>query len=792
MLSRELLEKVFRKTARISLLYLLTAVPLIMVTYTRDQFELPKLTAVRVIILFILFLTTWRILVRKKGTWFNTALDLPLLLLFLGHTVTTIISFSPTTSLYGDYENFAGLLSFLAYIALFYLLFHTIKKEDIARFICLALSCGTLTACYALAQHYGYDLVIWEATSMIRGRAFSCLGNPNFLAAYLAVLMPFFPYFLIRTRSTHLWAFSIFLCAGLASGMGLLLIHRAFPPQAGTPPSTLLNLLAVILPCLILAATFYFAAKLRDRHTEKKPHNDRQIISPWPGILHRAVFGIAFMVCLGALLATSSRGGLLALGTSLLLLLGLLIWKAPRPSARTLVLISLLLLLPSGYISYRYGRPLIKRVQQDIQTFSWKTEKSRLHIWLPALRTIRHHPLLGSGLDTFKISFPIYNDARFSHIDGMFVSSRTAHNEFLQFASTMGLPTLGFYLLFLLTAIRLQFSLLKRSTWQGDAPLRASLLAGWTAYLVQSFVSFGVVSILVIFWALTAFSLALDRDRLKINKFSFRIPELPGLLLLPCLAILTLHCLNLLAADSYFQKAQNFHRYAESREKTAAAGELSWFYAQEHQLMKKSISLAPLEVKYHVYAGLAAEKTYRFDQQDKWWQTAKANYQRSLELSPMNSYYYNNLARLHQQYAGEKPIGHLATAEKNYLQAIQLAPATAFFRCMLADLYFEIGNDKKGLSVLTNALELNAKFTARQYTRLFLKYFQRGRTELAETLIRTGLLHFPDDADANYYLAYALFVRNQRPESVKYLKKALAINPEHTQAREMLENLESK
>jgi len=254
--------------------------------------------------------------------------------------------------------------------------------------------------------------------------------------------------------------------------------------------------------------------------------------------------------------------------------------------------------------------------------------------------------------------------------------------------------------------------------------------------------------------------------------------------------MLALHCLNLLAADGYFHRAQLFHRYAEGRERSAPADEISWYYTQEYGLMSQATSLAPLEVKYRVYAGLAAEKSYRFTKDEKWWALAETGYKQAVSYSPMNSYYYNNLARLYQQHISIDPVSQIALAEKNFLHAIRLAPATAFFQCTLADFYFETGREAEGVSVIDHALTLNQDFTARQCIRLFAKYLQRSQPELAERLIRLGLNYLPEDVDANYYMGYLLLRKGETQAGKELLRKALSLNPQHAPSRRLLEKAE--
>ena len=81
----------------------------------------------------------------------------------------------------------------------------------------LALFTGTLMAIHGLFQSFGVEKVDW--TSHFEGRAFSTLGNPDYLGGYLAGLIPLA--FILTIRSKHqeswLWfrAATLFLLVGL-------------------------------------------------------------------------------------------------------------------------------------------------------------------------------------------------------------------------------------------------------------------------------------------------------------------------------------------------------------------------------------------------------------------------------------------------------------------------------------------------------------------------------------------------------------------------------------------------
>jgi O-antigen ligase len=105
---------------------------------------------------------------------------------------------------------------------------------------------STLVALGALLQASGLDLgVRWTAT--FDGRVFSTFGNPNFLAGYLAAVLPLAVVDLLRAenRRSRLWAaLYVGLLAtafvfsgvrgafiGLGVGMGFVILHAAWSPE---------------------------------------------------------------------------------------------------------------------------------------------------------------------------------------------------------------------------------------------------------------------------------------------------------------------------------------------------------------------------------------------------------------------------------------------------------------------------------------------------------------------------------------------------------------------------------
>lgn len=79
----------------------------------------------------------------------------------------------------------------LCYLILFYLTLYYIEKgsgENYKKVLAAALLGGFVTACYGLMQSAGIDFVSWRST--YSGRAASTLGNPDFLAGHMLLLIP--------------------------------------------------------------------------------------------------------------------------------------------------------------------------------------------------------------------------------------------------------------------------------------------------------------------------------------------------------------------------------------------------------------------------------------------------------------------------------------------------------------------------------------------------------------------------------------------------------------------------
>ncbi len=153
-----------------------------------DPFMLPKLTAVVLGAVALLTLAGIRAVRAARVTipvgapvWIALALLATLIL-------ATVTADNVVLAFVGQHSRYAGLLSYLAYLAIFAVALR-LYLADSARGLMRALLAAMAVVCaYGLLQVAGLDPYSWRA---IRDEpVFSTLGNTNFAAAYVAILAP--------------------------------------------------------------------------------------------------------------------------------------------------------------------------------------------------------------------------------------------------------------------------------------------------------------------------------------------------------------------------------------------------------------------------------------------------------------------------------------------------------------------------------------------------------------------------------------------------------------------------
>jgi hypothetical protein len=154
-----------------------------------ELFEWNKMAFVYLVTIVVTAAWTGQMLLERRLIITRTPFDIPILFFLLSTVISTIFSIDPHVSLFGYYSRFhGGLLSIFCYTLLYFAMVSNRDKVNIRHLLLLALASGTVVALYGIAEKFGIDAHMWVQD--VRARVFSTLGQPNWLAALLAILLP--------------------------------------------------------------------------------------------------------------------------------------------------------------------------------------------------------------------------------------------------------------------------------------------------------------------------------------------------------------------------------------------------------------------------------------------------------------------------------------------------------------------------------------------------------------------------------------------------------------------------
>lgn len=188
--------------SELAVLVIIGLSPIIFNFFYSTNIDLIKLSVFKVFALLLLFAIVWRFseyrLKIKKNVWHAL---LPLLILLVFLVFSLLFSVDVRSSWLGSYDRQEGLISWLFYILWAILLvFHLSdedelnKKNKIKRILIVAAGSGFVVSVYAIFQWFGLDFLSWSEPASLTGRAVSTFGQPNYLACWLLLVLPFSAY----------------------------------------------------------------------------------------------------------------------------------------------------------------------------------------------------------------------------------------------------------------------------------------------------------------------------------------------------------------------------------------------------------------------------------------------------------------------------------------------------------------------------------------------------------------------------------------------------------------------
>ncbi|MBD3379394.1 MAG: hypothetical protein GF408_02915 [Candidatus Omnitrophica bacterium] len=209
---------------------------------------------------------------------------------------------------------------------------------------------------------------------------------------------------------------------------------------------------------------------------------------------------LASITALTALYLTKSRGAWLSFTAGFLVLGGL---KARKVLAVFVLLFALVAVFLPHSVQDRFSGMM------DVKS---GTTWERLMLWKGALKMIKERPFLGFGVNTYSRNFPDYKPPDYPDV-------RYSHNCYLHMASEIGVPGALFFISFVLTVLITAGRRLRRMRDKEARAVTAGLVAGLTAFALNSSVDTHLYSLTlaVYFHILMGFCYSLSRRSEKIE-----------------------------------------------------------------------------------------------------------------------------------------------------------------------------------------------------------------------------------------------------------------------------------
>lgn len=742
------------------LLILVFFLPLIFNPNFQDAFALPKVTFVKVLVLIMVL--AWVVKMIERGTeerkvrLVKSCLNLPVVAFLLVSVLTALHSINPKISLQGMYMyRFAGLSSIIIYVLIYFLAINNVTKEEMEKVILAILLGSGIVALYAMLQHFGIDFFKWNR--FWQERVWSTFGNPNFLSAYLIMVIPLALSMLMKKQG--FWTEN----------------HERQRRRTVLLISLLALLFVVLLFSLSRAAWLGFSGSM-----------------------------VIFVVLVGKKQLVENKKRLVPLLLLLVLITGISVLpkgKVKSPlvgNGREFV---------AQVSNAGQGTPAVAERAQSIVELKEYGIATRIMAWKATLKMIKRSPLLGTGPDTFGLSFRKYMSPEYRKIAGIEANPIYAHNEILQIASTMGLIGLGIYLWLLVTFFGKGIALLRivHSSWQfkglkarvenrgldsNDSSAQQSkylpgnesrilitgLLCACGGLLIQNQFSFSMVTTSVFFWLFMGLVVVLAKGIVESKKYKAGVGEQE----------------ESIKVKVPISGIPGNHRLAVKSKITP----IRW--GVYILISVGTILLLVPSIKYyladgHFKQGLIAEEKGFYDK-------AILKIDKAITLNSEESAYHQRLARVHQEIGArvvnrEEKMRHFAKAIEEYKKYSKAIPQDAMGYSGLGTAYIYVGRDidnkfyRFAVENFRKAIEMDPNLLD-AYSNLGTVYYLQGKLKEAIEIYNDGLKINPNEPDFYFNLGvlYALEKDNERAAS--YLRKTLELDPDNVDAKRGLAQIE--
>lgn len=410
----------------------------------------------------------------------------------------------------------------------------------------------------------------------------------------------------------------------------------------------------------------------------------------------KIMVGLVAIITLIALIYTRTRGawvgfiGAMAFFAGAKLMAGRGMKKILKSlfSKKSLITISLMVICLGLLIRYDYRKPgSFTKKFLSIADLKDPATRHRFVMWHTGIDIIKEHPLLGTGIGTFKKIYPKYQSKylrteKYGMFEGL---SRFIHNDYLEITANTGILGLGAFLWLIVTLYWTGLKRLKQIDQSKYSPnLLIIILSSLTAVLIHSFFhySFYLPTTGMLFWLWLGL---LNTDGAKAEKIKENIR--PSVIRQSVTVLITILLLVWVTkpfiANLYFDKGCYYSMSGE--------------YDVAIAMYKKSIEFNPRDENTRNNLGNAYRISGLYGK-------ALKEYEEALKINPYLVEAHNNLGILHVNR------GLYDEAIKEYMLAIEINPNLAGVHNNLGNTYRKKRLYDKAIKEYQEAINLDDSF----------------------------------------------------------------------------------
>jgi len=723
---------------------------------------------------------------------------------------TTLSFISAITSVNRD-DSQAALADLLAYLTVFFLASQTIvTQRDIYRTVCLFAILGTLLGSYSIFQHYGVDFVRWHPSIEETGRSFATFGNPNRLAGYLVMIIPAAVLFTFFGRNKILQGLGLSSTVIMAAGL-------IFTYSRGA-------MLAITLTLGMALVLGFFKARAYNWFNRRHLVYTASLLTVIGLLIHNQT-GSRLLSSWSIKIAEVSvsenaRGALDISWNTSEPTYGTVLYQLPNESLYTVKNGSNQLVrdhsVEIGGSNMRADAVFILKAvnQGGVEVFHppgvtihpvgaryrviYNDSKLvsnmgmgqfgrniwlRFLLWETAIKIARDHPVLGSGLGTYRTAIFNSEPEALKHINVVRrKTSSWAHNDYLQIAAERGVPALVAFLCLIGFTF---FSLSKLTGLHSGEESSRYLVAiglGLSAFLFHSLVDINLHLIphSVMFWMICGI---IAGRTLLVSKSSSKADDRSAGGYMKARSILrrrinkTVICLCLLAA-LLFQSAPAL---SEMHRRQAAILLSEGRPKESLHSIEQAITLRP----FSPY--LFAEKSYLYktlfddDQNPLTYLKALESFGYAIENNPFYAPYYMSYASMLLAKPGGANAQELNRAEVLLAKGVVLNPFYWEIHSSLGTVFFMKDDYEAAVEAYRKALEIHPE-SADTHHNLGNAYLSLGNFEGAIEAFAKEVEYSEPNAGSYVRLATAYLRHGNLPAAINEYHRALQIEPENISA----------